>query len=100
MSSINLNIPHSLSQEEALNRIKGMLTKVKQEHSDRIAGVQEDWTGNTGNFQFTIQGFDLSGMIQVNPSNVEITGKLPFALSFFKGKIAQLISEKATEILA
>jgi len=100
MSSINLNIPHNLSQEEALSRIKGMLTKVKEEHSDKINDVKEEWDNSSGQFQFNIQGFDLSGLIKVNPSNVEITGKLPFALSFFKGRIAQLISDKAREILA
>jgi len=36
----------------------------------------------------------------VKENKVSINGQLPFALSFFKGKISQAIKEKASELLS
>jgi hypothetical protein len=100
MASLKMNIPHKLSQEEAMARIKGLLGKLKQEQKDKISGLKEEWSGNTGNFQFSAQGFDLSGVIHVQPSSIDIDAKVPFAVSLFQGKIKQLVEEKAKEILS
>ena len=100
MASLTMNIPHELSQQEALTRIKGMLQKLKEEQKDMITNMKEDWKGETGNFEFTAKGFDLSGIITVQPSSVDIDAKLPFALSFFKGQIKQVIEGKAKELLS
>jgi hypothetical protein len=100
MSDLNLNIPHNLSSEEALTRIKKLLTNLREEHKDLIDGAQEEWEGNSGKFGFSVKGFDLGGVIEVNPSSVDINAKLPFAVSLFKGKIAQVITDKAKELLA
>jgi Putative polyhydroxyalkanoic acid system protein (PHA_gran_rgn) len=100
MASLKMNIPHKLSQEEALSRIKGLLGKLKQEQKDKISDVKEEWHGETGNFQFTAQGFDLSGVIHVQPSSIDIDANVPFAVSLFQGKIKQLINEKARELLS
>lgn len=99
MSALNLNIPHQLSQEEALKRIKSLLTNLKEEQKDVISNVSENWNGEKGDFRFSAKGFDLAGNIQVNPSNVEINADLPFALSFFKGMIGSVITNKASELL-
>jgi len=100
MSKLNLDIPHQLPQEEALLRIKNLLGNLKEEQKQIISDAQEEWNGNTGNFSFTAKGFDLAGTIQVNPSNVEINADLPFALSFFKGMIGSVITEKAKALLS
>lgn len=100
MSSLNVKVPHQLSQEEALTRIKSMLTKLQQEQKGTIDNVSEKWEGNNGEFSFSAKGFNLSGEIRVGPSEVAIDGDLPFMLSFFKGKITDVIKEKATEVLS
>jgi hypothetical protein len=99
MSSLNLLIPHQLPKEEALNRIKQLFVKLKTEHSDQISNVKEEWQNDVGKFQFTTYGFGFTGIIKVNDDNVTIDGNLPFALSFFKGKISSAIEEKATDLL-
>jgi hypothetical protein len=99
MSSLSLNIPHNLSKEEALDRIKKLLGNVKKEQADQISNVKEEWKGDTGTFNFTIKGFDLSGNIRVNASSVDINGNVPFAISLFKGKIKSIIHEKAAALL-
>lgn len=100
MASLNINVPHELPQEEALSRIKTLLTKLKEEQKDTVSNVKEEWTGNKGNFAFSAKGFDIDGLISVNDGTVDIDAKLPFALSFFKGSILKFISEKAKQLLA
>lgn len=41
MPKIELNIPHSLRKEEALNRIQTFLPQLKAQHSDKINNLQE-----------------------------------------------------------
>ena len=100
MASLNIKIPHHLTQDEALARIKSLLVRIKQEQKDKISDVKEEWEGSSGSFQFRSFGQNLAGVIDVNPSNVEINGKLPLTLSLFKGKIEELIRDKAKDLLA
>ena len=100
MSDLKLSIPHNLSGEEALDRIKKLLVNLKQDHKDLIDKAEEEWDGSTGKFRFSVKGFDLAGTMNVSSSSVDINAKLPFAVSLFKGKISQVITDKAKELLA
>src|SRR5689334_16491929 len=100
MAKLDIAIPHNLPPEEAVTRIQGLLSKLQQEQKDTIKNVSEQWNGNEGEFSFTAKGFDLAGKIKVEDNQVSIHGQLPFALSFFKGQISQVIKEKAGKLLA
>ena len=100
MANLEMTIPHSLSQDEAIKRIKNQFTEMKKNHGDKIKNLKEDWNGNVGNFSFSFQGFDISGILTVNPSSLELDGNLPFAVSFLKGAIKKTIYDKAVEILS
>lgn len=97
---MTINIPHPLNQDEALTRIKGLLTLLRQKHADKIANVQEQWDGNNCRFSFAAMGMPIQGQIAVLPGHVRIDGQLPFAAMFFQGKIEQTIKQVATETLA
>ena len=94
-----MSVPHKLSQEDAMKRIKGLLENVKREHSDKISDVREQWTDNVGTFSLSAMGFAVSGTIAVTPTDVQVSGELPFAASFFKNRIETTIRERATELL-
>src|ERR1700756_2275277 len=100
MPTLEMTIPHNLPQEEALKRIKNLLSETKREHGDKIQNLEETWSGNEGNFSFKAMGYDISGTLTVKPSSVELHGKIPFAVSLFKGKITKAINEKAKELLS
>jgi len=100
MSKLNLSIPHQLSQEEALSRIKNLLKNLKEEQAATVSNVREEWNDNGGSFAFSAMGFDLSGNIAVNPSTVDIDAEVPFAVSMFSGTIKNIITQKASELLA
>ena len=100
MARLDMSIPHHLSQEDAMNRIKRLLETVKSEHSDKISGLREEWTDNVGTFNLSAMGFTVSGTIAVTPNEVQLSGELPFAASFFKSRIETTIRERAAELLA
>ena|SRR5688572_29483879 len=100
MAKLDIDIPHSLPPQEALTRIQGLLQQLQREQVGTVTDVSETWNGNEGQFSFSAKGFDLSGKIKVEENRVSINGQLPFALSFFKGKISEAIREKAGELLS
>jgi len=100
MANLEVDVPHNLPEDEAMKRIKNLFTEMKKEHGDKISNLREEWEGNVGIFSFTAQGFDIAGTLTVNASNVELKGKLPLALSFFKGAIAKTIHDQAAKILS
>ncbi len=100
MANLDIAIPHNLPKQEALTRIQGLLGQLRKEQAGTISHVNETWNGNEGDFSFSAKGFDISGKITVEEDKVSINGQLPFALSFFKGKISQVIREKAGELLS
>ena len=100
MAKLTMKVAHQLTQDEALNRIQGLLGEVKNQFSDRISNLREEWEGNTCRFSFSVMGFPVSGTWTVMPAEVEFSGDLPFAATFFKGKIESTIRERAKTLLA
>ncbi len=99
MSRLKMSVPHELSQDEALRRIKNLLEEVKTQFSDKISNLYEQWDGYEGNFGFSAMGFSVSGTLTVEDDEVEISGNLPLAAMFFKGKIESTIRERAEALL-
>lgn len=99
MATLEINVPHQLPREEALKRIKNLLSVTKRDHADKISNLREAWNSYEGSFSFTAQGFDLSGTLMVNVSNIHLNAKIPFAISLFRSKISKVITEKAKELL-
>jgi len=99
MPSIQVTVHHKLTEHEAMSRIKNLVTQLKHDHGDKVANMKEEWHLKSSKFSFTFHGFDLSGTIDLHPGTVEIHGKLPLAVSLFRGKIKDVIREKATELL-
>jgi hypothetical protein len=100
MPKLKMVIPHELSQDEALRRIKTLLGEVKTQFADKISDLREQWNGNTGTFRFLAMGLAVSGTLVVKSSEVELSGNLPFAATLFKGKIESTIRERAESLLA
>jgi hypothetical protein len=99
MPSLDFSIPHKLTQDEALNKIKQLLTDAKRDHGDMIENLQENWEGNKGSFSFSAKGYDISGELIVQPNSIDIHSKVPFALTLFKGMITDMITKNANELL-
>ncbi len=99
MPKLGLAVSHSLTQEEAVKRIRDLLNEVKTQFAGKISDLHEEWDENTGTFDFSAMGFPVSGTLTVQASQVEISGNLPFAAMLFKGKIEAAIKDRATTLL-
>jgi hypothetical protein len=99
MANFHISIPHQLSQEEALKRIKDRLAQVKSQFSDKIGDVHEEWNGNVGSFSSPSPVGAVSITLTVNPSEVVIEGELPAMVMFVKGKIEAGIRKELSTLL-
>jgi hypothetical protein len=100
MANFQMSVQHKLTQEEAMNRIKNLLSEVKNQYAGSIDKLHEEWNGNSNTFNFTAMGFSVSGVLTVLPSEITLACDLPFAASLFKGKIESAIRDKAETLLA
>lgn len=94
-----MNIPHQLSQEEVQQRIKEVLKNVEARFAGQVQDLQQDWNGNTGTFSFKVMNMPVSGTLNINNSDISLDSKLPFAATFFEGKIRSVILEEAQKVL-
>jgi hypothetical protein len=100
MPNLNIAIPHNLSQDEALQRIKDAIAHSKVEHSNSIKDLQENWNGNVGTFSGSGMGQTVSATITVNASEIVFDLELPFAASFFKRPIETGIRDFTVKLLS
>jgi len=100
MATMKMAVPHRLSQDEALNRVKKLLGQVRNQFADKISDLNENWNGNVGTFSFKAMKFAVSGTLTVTPSEVQLDGTLPWAANLFKGTIEKTIKDRAKELLA
>src|SRR5665647_1363482 len=99
MPKIELNIPHNLTQSEALTRIQNFLPELMAQYPDKIKDLEKSWNDFSGVFRFKISGFKVSLSIDIEESAVVIKGDIPFAALLFKGQIEETIRAKAMELL-
>ena len=95
-----VSVPHQLSQEEALSRIKSLVEDLKAQYGNQVSNVSESWHGNTCDFSLKMKMFKISGTIEVNDSTAEIRGSMPPGTGRFEGKAKALIEERAAKLLA
>jgi hypothetical protein len=100
MPSLKLDFPHNLGQQEAVDRLKTLLTKVKNKYQDQVSDLQESWTDNTLTFGFSTYGFKIGGNVVVEPNEVKLDGQIPFAAMMFKGKIESALRDQLAKELA
>ena len=100
MPRMHVVVPHRLSQDEAKARIQNLLTDLKSQYSGRFEDLEESWSDHQGQFSLRAMGFKVSGTLAVKPSEVELSGDLPFAAAPFKGRIEEVIRERAERLLA
>jgi len=100
MPKMSVTVPHSLGLEQAVEKLKGFVPKIKEKYQGQVSNLEENWADNTLNFGFTTFGFPIKGAIAVEPSEVKLDGDLPFAAMMFKGKIEQEFKDALARLLA
>jgi len=99
MNTIDIKLPHAIPPDEALRRIKELVTTLQHEHSTNIKNVKEKWTGHEGSLSFSVKRISVAAKIYVGVDTVRVSSRLPFVLSFYRNRITKKIWEKGTELL-
>jgi len=96
---MEVKINHNYSESEALEKMKKFLSKLKEEHQDKVGGIEENWNGNEGDYSCKFNGMKLAGHIKVENGQVVVNGKVPFLLKPFESLIEETIKNEANKVL-
>jgi hypothetical protein len=96
---MNVTVPHQLGRADALQRLKSLLSDMKQQYGDKVTDLQENWTDAGGTFSFKAMGFKLSGKLNVTDTEMQLDGDLPWAAKPFQGTVETTIRERAERLL-
>ncbi|MBA3485310.1 MAG: polyhydroxyalkanoic acid system family protein [Pirellulales bacterium] len=99
MPKFQLEIPHTLSAEEARSRLERFIESLQAKFQDKVSDLSQSWNGNTLSFGFKTFGFKIAGAIAALENKLDVSGDIPFAAMMFKGKIETEIREQLARLM-
>lgn len=99
MSGYNVSVPHRLGREAALARVQTFLDQVRHNYGDDVSDVSGQWTEHRLDFGFAARGLAVRGTLLVEDHAVHVSGPLPLAAMFFRGRIEQQIRQELEKLL-
>jgi putative polyhydroxyalkanoate system protein len=100
MPKLNVEVPHTLSAQDARNRLDRFAEALGEKFKDKISDLEQHWDGDTLRFRFKTYGIPLEGGITVGDQRLELAGDLPFSAVMFKGKIESTIRDELAKLVA
>ena len=89
MPRFQVELPHRLGQEKALERLKGFMNRLADDYGDQVTRFDGSWQDNVLSFTMTTYGLDIKGTLTVSDDRAVLDGELPFKAIAFRGKIAR-----------
>ena len=100
MPGFRTEVPHTLSKDDATEKLKAFIDRVRERYKDQVSAIDGSWEENKLDFSLTTYGFTISGVLTVEDKIAVLEGKLPFAAVAFRGKIEQGIKSELEKALA
>lgn len=97
--TINLSIPHSLTQQEARDRIQKGITELRTAHASRLSRVEEQWIENHLDFNVHAVGQHVAGRLDVLPNEVKMSIDLPWMVALLAGKFVKEVETEGRKLL-
>jgi hypothetical protein len=96
---VTASIPHRLGKEEATRRIKAGFGRMRGNLSTLVAIDQEEWKGDT--LQFNVRGFGSTalGTVTVFDDSLRIEVVLPWLLAKVASRLLPTLQKEATLLL-
>lgn len=82
---INFDIPHTLSAEEAKQRLQRFIEF--SQSNKQVSEFNHNWEGDTLAYDLKTFGIKIQGNIAIQSETLAIGCELPFSAMMFKGKI-------------
>lgn len=100
MPQFSVSVPHSLSQQEAQERLKDFAEKMRQHYTDMVQEVRQEWQGETLAFGLKTFGMQVDGNLAVGDNAIDIQGSLPMTAMLFKGQIESALKKEISNLLS
>lgn len=94
-----VSIPHNLGKAEAMRRLHGGVTQLKSQFGDKIAKVDETWSGDRMDFRVGAMGQTINGHLEVMEDQVRVEVQLPWILAVVAEKAKNFIQRQGTLML-
>ncbi len=96
---MNTTIPFSISQNEAICRLKDLIRKKQDQYAEYAQNISLEWRGTEAEFHFESSGVVIHGSLVVHHQTVEIQAKIPLLLKPFQKKIETVLTKHISELL-
>ena len=94
-----VSIPHNLGKAEAVRRLQGGVTRLKSQFGDKVAAVDETWSGDRMDFRVGAMGQTVNGHLEVFEEQVRVEVQLPWLLAMVAEKAKNFIQKQGTLML-
>jgi putative polyhydroxyalkanoate system protein len=94
-----VSIPHNLGKQEATRRLDDGVRHLKSQFGDKIASVDNSWTGDRMDFRVGTMGQTVAGHLEVMDDSVRVEVMLPWILATLAEKAKGLITRQGTLML-
>ncbi|HEX4767214.1 MAG TPA: polyhydroxyalkanoic acid system family protein [Lichenihabitans sp.] len=94
-----VSIPHQLGKAEAKRRLVTGIAQLKETYGNKIAVLDDRWTGDRLDFRVSALGQGVTGMIEVVEDKVTLAVELPWVLAVLANKAKALIEKKGQLML-
>ncbi|MFO7899068.1 MAG: polyhydroxyalkanoic acid system family protein [Planctomycetota bacterium] len=100
MPTMNVTVAHELPQEEATDRLRGLLETLSAQHSSMFRDLEVTWGDHGARFEGAASVGSASGSLRVETREVRITVELPFLAGTFQNQVERYIREAVERQLA
>jgi putative polyhydroxyalkanoic acid system protein len=89
-----VSIPHQLGKEEALRRLKSGFGRARTTFGEKLAVIEENWSGDHLDFRAGILGQTTTGTIDVAEDHVRVEVQLPWLLGMLAEQVRPFIERQ------
>ena len=99
MPKINFDVPHSLSADDAKEKLQKFVEAIQEKFKDQVSDLEQSWQDNDLSFGFKTFGIKIAGKINVSDDKLSVDGDLPISAMMFKGKIESEIRNQLEKLM-
>jgi hypothetical protein len=94
-----VTIPHRLSRQEAVKRLKAGFSKVRTSFGQGFVVVKDEWAGDHLDFRASLLGQTTTGSVDVADDHVRLEVQLPWVLALLADKAKALVQREGRLML-
>jgi hypothetical protein len=97
---VSVTLPHRLSRDEALRRVKAGLDRVRAQYPAQLKVGEEKWEGARLTYRVAVLGQTVTGTIEVRDSEVKVEAQLTWLFAHQAGPAETMIKEQGAAMLS